>query len=1132
MKNKLFIFGLVFLFMISFVSATDYIYDDFSGASLNSTLWDSYELGTVSKTQTGGYLQLNGTGVMGVSIFSKTKIPKTTPFILTSRVYLYESNGNYVKYQGIALSDVANGFASDYYATPKHSAYPIMLKLTTPEYSQPYDIENGYTVTDWYSFTNQITYTSKLTLGNWYIVSITSYGNKTLYSCFNSDCVTTQIPDTTWDAWTNNISVIMHEASANAINESMRIDYINVTSISTPLTNFELTLNNPYNNTQINNFTALFSQPSYPTIYTPTTIFSNSVENQTRKEDSVYSHKELSDEWKNKTALYMTADVNATNNIVYDWSENKNNGTVTGAVWNETMKAFDFDGINDYISTSSIYNDFIFICLKEYNYYSNAQPLFSQLGYISLARYANYRYKFYTTNASDAIWSGLTSTSNITDVCISFRNSTKNASLYVNGILDTNKIITTTSDNINFTNSFFISRIGTSYLNGSISKPIVLSSIPSGYTEDSLAFCLHYDNCTGMFKEDGTQKLINTKVNASIVDINFTDMYSKNPENIQYRLTNGTYFTSWYNYLTNNTINLGNYYTDLYLEMKLSSNTSSTPIFIPKSLNVTTNALYVQNSLNLTINETYNMSFYAPGYILKTEYFVFNESKVFNMSSHELISPLNNAVINNSRIVNFTYQIVSELGNCSLYLNESYMQSQSPVLGYNNFTHIFSGNGPIYWTVKCDGAYPNTQQFDFEESVYRPLFINYSPSNLSFSTNEGSSISFSSDVDSPLDYSLGWYLDNILQSINNVWTWIIDFFSAGEHTVELRVNDSFGQNSTLTYNVTVLNVNLAPTIDSISITPSYFAPNLNTTIYCVSHDDSNLTSTLDVEIEIRDGLFWTPLTVYYSSGNTSYSIIPSGTYESGDVVDVRCRATDIDDVPLTSEWFTINSAITFNLDETAPEAPRTLEPKFGTYKFIIPVMCSDSVDLESERQRMSYELDVSLNESNYTMISNSSGFVAYSYNIYEDAYNTSYQFRCRGYDGLEYSNYSYTAQIYKKNIPVFQLVELTEERTLMAGKPRQFTVYVDLSSLSGYKVIYSYIDCDSNGIWDGYTDHNSENIDKVDDTYSCVFLEGLNEMKYGVVIEKTVDLWSGICDSLDGSVDKCDYSKTARVLAR
>ena len=94
-----------------------------------------------------------------------------------------------------------------------------------------------------------------------------------------------------------------------------------------------------------------------------------------------------------------------------------------------------------------------------------------------------------------------------------------------------------------------------------------------------------------------------------------------------------------------------------------------------------------------------------------------------------------------------------------------------------------------------------------------------------------------------------------------------------------------------------------------------------------------------------------------------------------------------------------------------------------------------------------------------------------------------------------------------------------------------FTVYVDLSALSGYKVIYSFVDCNNDGIWDDYKEHDA---DKIDETYSCVFPSGRSDFRYGVIVNKisTDSNWEGVCDSLNSDVENCEYSKTYPVIAR
>jgi len=183
--------------------------------------------------------------------------------------------------------------------------------------------------------------------------------------------------------------------------------------------------------------------------------------------------------------------------------------------------------------------------------------------------------------------------------------------------------------------------------------------------------------------------------------------------------------------------------------------------------------------------------------------------------------------------------------------------------GYHNVTLIVS-----------DGQLSTSMEWNVTViDVNRPPEINYySPSNLELEINEGQNLEFkqvSTDPDNDI-LSYKWLLNGTEQATSQNWTFVTDYESAGFYNVTFVVSDG-ELTATVQWNVTVLDVNRPPQIDSYSPTTDPTILEGDTQAFNITYHDPDGDS-LQVRWYLNGTLISTEGTYVFSSDYASAGI--------------------------------------------------------------------------------------------------------------------------------------------------------------------------------------------------------------------------------------------------------------------
>jgi len=302
-------------------------------------------------------------------------------------------------------------------------------------------------------------------------------------------------------------------------------------------------------------------------------------------------------------------------------------------------------------------------------------------------------------------------------------------------------------------------------------------------------------------------------------------------------------------------------------------------------------------------------------------------------------------------------------------------------------------------------------------------------------------------------------------------------------------------------------------------------------VSCVAEDSDTDQEDLIVDIEWSDnGVDWNELTEYFVSSEWRGNI-STGTHSEDDVISYRCRGTDNETPELTSDWYQVTDYRTIGIEQTAPETPELLRPEFGERKYTIPVLCAGAFDGQSAEQRIYYELEVRKNETSWELLRNQSGLMLYSYNIANDGYGTTYDFRCRSFDGIEHSDYNTNINAtIKKNIPVFSIVKTMDTPEYIKGKPYSQGYFIDVSALgSDYNIYKTTAECNNDGIIDFVKNGNNAQTQK--GVFNCINQAGVIKHTIETYIYKnnTDEKWTQICTSLEPENKYCKLTREYEV---
>lgn len=164
----------------------------------------------------------------------------------------------------------------------------------------------------------------------------------------------------------------------------------------------------------------------------------------------------------------------------------------------------------------------------------------------------------------------------------------------------------------------------------------------------------------------------------------------------------------------------------------------------------------------------------------------------------------------------------------------------------------------------------------------RPNITLYYPEQLDFSMYENSTQTFNVSVfDRNLNNNISyyWYLDNTLVSNESSYEYTTDFCSFGEHNLTIIVNNSYNLTTSLSWNISVLNVNRPPYFvgeipnfswnESNNLTNAFNLYNYfnDSDLYCSNNED-NLTFNYTILENDAN------ISVIIEQGNVSFSPIP------------------------------------------------------------------------------------------------------------------------------------------------------------------------------------------------------------------------------------------------------------------
>lgn len=241
-------------------------------------------------------------------------------------------------------------------------------------------------------------------------------------------------------------------------------------------------------------------------------------------QETGFSHLNISNTTPyDSNVLYMPFDSNVSTTITFDYTENNNDGTINGAIFNETGKyggAFEFDGVDDFIEINSDggLSAYPFTMSAWITSLSNDGGAIVDLADASEAA-INYRIQIQPTGeASAAVRNGgaserADSTTLVNDgkwhyITGVFLSST-NRTIYVNGVSEATNVVSRTF-NTN-TDVISVGRLGDStpgsFFNGSIDEVMIFNtSLNASQILDI------FNNQSARFFNTGTQLFNNTNV--------------------------------------------------------------------------------------------------------------------------------------------------------------------------------------------------------------------------------------------------------------------------------------------------------------------------------------------------------------------------------------------------------------------------------------------------------------------------------------------------------------------------------------------------------------------------------------------------------------------------------------------
>lgn len=289
----------------------------------------------------------------------------------------------------------------------------------------------------------------------------------------------------------------------------------------------------------------------------------------------------------------------------------------------------------------------------------------------------------------------------------------------------------------------------------------------------------------------------------------------------------------------------------------------------------------------------------------------------------------------------FTYDLNATPDNNLNFTDDSNMFEIDRWTGLINFTPDNDDVG--FHTVSLIVRNGSLGAVDFA-TIYLNVSNTNDPPNITYwfpneflvNTTENVSVGFlfnhtSSDPDIPYGdvVNATWVLDGVNVSYNDSWSYFPGFCDAGEHVIQLVVRDINGSNDTLTWNLTVTNVN-RPIAFNRSIDNLTWSEDMNLTnnislinyIYdpdyfeCTGSNKDNLTWTVDgnnsvfiVINQTDSNVSFIPFPNWF--GNETINFTVTDGYNTSTSNNIFLNVTPINDAPIFPTI--INRTIAYNV---------------------------------------------------------------------------------------------------------------------------------------------------------------------------------------------------------------------------
>lgn len=238
-------------------------------------------------------------------------------------------------------------------------------------------------------------------------------------------------------------------------------------------------------------------------------------------------------------------------------------------------------------------------------------------------------------------------------------------------------------------------------------------------------------------------------------------------------------------------------------------------------------------------------------------------SNIFNLSTltpgakNDAQAPKLNKWINPSK--NNTN--IGSLTNTTVNITDDTTQVNSTIINFNGTNFSMAKNGNI-WSFLWNTSSNIQKQYNitvfFNDSYGKantdtlfnitinnsPFIISFSPSNLTQTLAENSTLNFSINASDPDDVLLNfsWLIDNVINSTNTAnFSYSPGFNDNGTHTVNVTIKDTASNQVSIKWTIRVTNINRAPILEPIIDKNVSKNINLSFNINATDFDNDTLT---------------------------------------------------------------------------------------------------------------------------------------------------------------------------------------------------------------------------------------------------------------------------------------------------